>query len=84
MFRESAFAVSVCKIFVAYLVYNAWSCAAPVVIIIVGGGGGNSSEDQAGSEHLVDKYGFYPYACVLWSLILICYINMCTDHDISV
>jgi len=69
------------------MVCNAWSYAAPVaVVIIVGGsgGGGNSSADQAGSEHLVDKYGCYPYACVLWSLILICYIHMCTDHDISV
>ena len=67
------------------MVCNAWSCAAPVaVIIVVAGGGGNSSADQAGSEHLVDKYGYYPHACVLWSLILICYIHMCTDHDTSV
>jgi hypothetical protein len=71
------------------MVCNAWSCAAPVaviiiIIIIIIGGGGNSSADQAGSEHLVDKYGCYPFACVLWSLILICYIHICTDHDISV
>ena len=49
-----------------------------------GGGGGDSSADQARSQHLVDKYGCCLNACVLWSLILICYIHMCTDHDISV
>jgi hypothetical protein len=52
------------------LVCNTWSCAAPVIVIIItddvggGGGGGNSSADQAGSEHIVDKYGCYPYVVI--------------------